>query len=103
MQVRDSVHHKRFVEPMFRVFGSSPGADAVANAAARAASLRRGNSSMRLSLAASAAAAVAAVPDAAAPASLDGSAPIAEAEEPVGWLPEKYYYSPDGSECGLSR
>lgn len=115
LQVRDTVHHKRFVEPLFRVFGAAPGAGAASNVAARAASLHRRNSSLRLnpaaagmlrgSTAAAVADAVAAVPEAGAAEDGAGVLPplaaASERDEPEGWLPEKFYYSPDGCECAL--
>lgn len=104
MQVRDSMHHKRFVEHLFQVTGAAPGEDARANVAARAASLIRRDSTLVLSQAAGAASASAAPGGLPAVAAEDDSgseaaAPVFTEAEPVGWLPEKFYYSPEGREC----
>ena len=107
-QVRDSLHQQRFVEPLFRVFGehANPGALAASNAEARAASLRRANFSFRVpSLADPLVETIASVPAAgnvtaaAAAAAADAvEADTAAEPEPAGWLPNKFFYSPDGCE-----
>eukprot|EP00892_Ulva_mutabilis_P010433 jgi/Ulvmu1/7762/UM039_0070.1 len=112
IQVRDTLHQKRFVDPLFNVVGEPPAAAAASRSPSRVASnvgpLQRLASSLSMRLGAAVSAAAASDAAAAAVAAADddsgGVAAAAEeagatgAEEPVGWLPERFYYQPPGHE-----